>query len=176
MNLSTYTYTYIYICIYLNTYTYTHVYIYIHIYIWIKWVSFFLEDFFFGRRVEPSRLARSDRDFPRSGRVVWLGSPKKNTTDSGGVWGLHLDDPLGLLGSMVSNWGISPTYKWGILGGITQLSTLLLTSWDIRVLGVVLVSSVRWGCCWKWDPDFEFGSFFMDNDFGRNQRWGSNFW
>ena len=34
------------------------------------------------------------------------------------------------LGSMVSKWVISPTYKWGILGYITNH---LLSSWDIQV-------------------------------------------
>ena len=39
------------------------------------------------------------------------------------------------LGSMVSKWVISPTSKWGVVGGITHL----LTSGDIQV-GPILVA------------------------------------
>ena len=43
----------------------------------------------------------------------------------------NLDVPLEL-GSMVSKWVISPTYKWGIPWGYNPLTNHLLTSWDIH--------------------------------------------
>ena len=86
-----YIHTYIYIYIFRYIYIYTCIYTYIHMN--QMSVFFFWDDFFW----KPSRAespARSDRDFPRSGRVVWLGSPKRNTTEFGErLGGLHLDDP-----------------------------------------------------------------------------------
>ena len=45
------------------------------------------------------------------------------------------------LGSMVTKWVISPTYKWFVYWDYNLLNNLLLTSWDVQVGSVAILGN-----------------------------------